>query len=93
MTKVMIEVPDNLHRLVKTVASSKGETMKHFVLRAMEFLAKQEANSNMNSSDNISETEADNLLKPYLSKMVDDISSRKEGLVDSKTFFDELEKF
>lgn len=89
----MIEVPDNLHRLVKTVASSKGETMKHFVLRAMEFLAKQEANSNMNSSDNISETEADNLLKPYLSKMVDDISSRKEGLVDSKTFFDELEKF
>jgi hypothetical protein len=93
MTKILIEVPENLHRLVKTVASSKGETMKHFVLRAMEFVAKQEANSNTNTSDNISETEADNLLKPYLSKMVDDISSRKEGLIDSKTFFDELAKF
>ena len=88
----MIEVPENLHRLVKTVASSKGETMKHFMLRAMEFLAKQEANSNTNTSDNISETEADNLLKPYLSKLVDDVSSGKEGLVDSKTFFDELAK-
>ena len=92
MTKVMIEVPDNLHRLVKTVASSKGETMKHFMLRAMEFLAKQEANINTNTSDNINETEADNLLKPYLSKLVDNISSDKEGLVDSKTFFDELAK-
>jgi hypothetical protein len=92
MTKVMIEVPDNLHRLVKTVASSKGETMKHFMLRAMEFVAKQEAKINTNNSDNINETEADNLLKPYLSKLVDDISNGKEGLVDSRAFFDELAK-
>lgn len=88
----MIEVPDNLHRLVKTVASSKGETMKHFMLRAMEFVAKQEANINIDNSDNINETEADNLLKPYLSKLVDNISSGKEELIDSKTFFDELTK-
>ncbi len=92
MTKVMIEVPENLHRLVKTVASSKGETMKHFMLRAMEFVAKQEANIDTNISDNINETEADNLLRPYLSKLVDNISRDKEALVDSKTFFDELAK-
>ena len=88
----MIEVPDNLHRLVKTVASAKGETMKHFMLRAMEFVARQEANININTSDNINETEADNLLKPYLSKLVDNISNGKEDLVDSKTLFNELAK-
>ena len=95
MTKVMIDVPDNLHRLVKSLASSKGETIKHFVLRAMEDSAKQEASKiNISNSNQefINEEEADNLLKPYLLALVDDIQSGKEKVIDSEIFFNELAK-
>lgn len=90
----MIDVPNNLHRLVKSIASSKGETIKHFVLRAMESVAKQEAGK-INIDDNcdfISEEEADNLLKPYILALVDDIKNDKEEVLDSEDFFDELAK-
>ena len=60
-------------------------------LRAMEFITKQEARIT-NTSDNINEAEADNLLKPYLLKLVDNISNGKEELFDSEEFFDELMK-
>ncbi len=93
MTKVMIDVPDNLHRLVKSLASSKGETIKHFVLRAMEDSAKQEASKISNSNQEfINEEEADNILKPYLLATVDDIQSGKEKFIDSESFFNELAK-
>ena len=95
MTKVMIEVPDNLHRLVKSLASSKGETMKHFVLRSMEYLVKQEvSNSNISNANQefISEEEADHLLKPYLLALVNDVQNGKEKIIDSKIFFNELAK-
>ena len=95
MTKVMIDVPDNLHRLVKSLASSKGETMKHFVLRSMEYLVKQEVgNSNISNSNQefINEEEADNILKPYLLTLVDDIKNGKEKVINSKPFFNELAK-
>ena len=95
MTKVMIEVPENLHRFIKIVASSKGETMKHFVLRAIESLVKQEARTEISNSNNqefITEEEADNLLKPYLSAIVADIEKGSEKVMDSKTFFGELAK-
>jgi DNA-directed RNA polymerase len=101
MTKVMIDVPDNLHRLVKTIATSHGETMKNFVLRAMESLVKQEvatSNANNNSTTNstahefINEEEADNLLKPYLSALIDNVKNGKDYVMSSEAFFDELKK-
>lgn len=60
-------------------------------LKAMEFVTKQEARIT-NNSDNINEAEEDNLLKPYFSKLVDNISNGKEELFDSEEFFDELMK-
>ncbi len=95
MTKVMIDVPDNLHRLVKSLASSQGETMKHFVLRAMEVLAKKEINKTSTTNPNeefINEEEAEHLLKPYLSNLVHDIDNGKEKTIDSESFFKELDK-
>jgi len=44
MAKLLIEIPDNLHRLVKILASAKGETMKTTIIRSMENLIKQETN-------------------------------------------------
>jgi hypothetical protein len=94
MTKVMIDVPDNLHRLVKTIATSQGETMKHFVLRAMENLAKQEAKIKNDNSihELIGEDEADNFLKPYLSTLVAKITNGEEKVMSSESFFKELAK-
>ena len=67
MAKLLIEIPDNLHRLVKTLATAKGETMKNFVRRSMENLAKHEANN-----ENINDV---NFLKPHLTNLVDKISN------------------
>lgn len=53
MTKVLIEVPDNLHRLVKTVASSKGETMKDFIIRAIQELVRQETKIDPENFNNV----------------------------------------
>jgi hypothetical protein len=93
MTKVLIDVPDNLHRLIKTITVSKGETIKHFVLRAMNEMAKQEVKSNVShTNDLISEDEADALLKPYLKSLVNDIDNGKEKTISSSEFFKELGK-
>jgi hypothetical protein len=67
MAKLLIEIPDNLHRLVKTLATAKGETMKNFVIRSMENLAKHEANN-----ENINDV---NFLKPHLTNLVDKMSN------------------
>ena len=69
MAKLLIEIPDNLHRLVKTLATAKGETMKNFVIRSMENLAKHEANN-----ENINDV---NFLKPHLTNLVDKMSNNK----------------
>jgi hypothetical protein len=70
MAKLLIEIPDNLHRLVKTLASAKGETMKNFVIRSMENLAKHEANN-----ENINDV---NFLKPHLTNLVDKMSNNNQ---------------
>jgi hypothetical protein len=70
MAKLLIEIPDNLHRLVKTLATAKGETMKNFVIRSMENLAKHEANN-----ENINDV---NFLKPHLTNLVDKISNNNQ---------------
>ena len=67
MAKLLIEIPDNLHRLVKTLATAKGETMKNFVIRSMENLAKHEANN-----ENINDV---NFLKQHLTNLVDKMSN------------------
>ena len=70
MAKLLIEIPDNLHRLVKTLATAKGETMKNFVIRSMENLAKHEANN-----ENINDV---NFLKPHLTNLVDKMSNNSQ---------------
>ena len=80
MAKLLIEIPDNLHRLVKTLATAKGETMKNFVIRSMENLAKHEANN-----ENINDV---NFLKPHLTNLVDKMSNTPFPLLnDAFEFF------
>lgn len=92
MTKVLIEVPDNLHRLVKSVASSKGESLKNFVLRAMAQLIKQETKNAAQISHTISEAEADELLKPYLLTLANNVANKKAKTINSDKFFSQLKK-
>jgi len=70
MAQLLIEIRDNLHRLVKTLATAKGETMKNFVIRSMENLAKHEANN-----ENINDV---NFLKPHLTNLVDKMSNNNQ---------------
>jgi hypothetical protein len=92
MTKLLIDVPDNLHRYVKTVASSKGESLKKFVLRAMENLANKESGNFNQDFAVIDEETANKALSPYLSSLVKNIDSGEELVLDSESFFDELNK-
>lgn len=94
MTKLTIEIPDELHRAVKSFASIKGTTIKdYFVELATEDLRKsnnmEESKSlkksskistekSKKSSKYITEKEADKMLKPYLLRLVKRIESGEE---------------
>lgn len=91
----MLEIPDPIHRVMKSVASSNGETMKDFVLRAMEVLLRKEAKIDVRSARDgyITEKEADQILKGFLTKTASNIHGKKEVLISEKEFFKELKKY
>lgn len=86
MTKLTIEIPDALHRTVKSFASAHGETIKDFFIEAATEKLKKTKNlktklpmkTQKKSPKYITEKEADKMLKPYLLRMVKRIESGKE---------------
>jgi hypothetical protein len=95
MTKLTLEIPDSLHRTVKSFASAHGETIKSFFVEAaMEKLKKpmklKVKKSPKKSSKYITEKEADKMLKPYLIRLVQRIESGEEETYDKEEFFKKL---
>jgi hypothetical protein len=80
MTKVIIDLPTDLHRAVKSFTGANGETMKHFFISAAEEKLKyQKTKSKKKIKDEfITEEEADAMLKPYLIRLVKRINEGKE---------------
>ena len=70
MSKIIIELPDPLHRLIKTLAGAKGEPMKNLVLRGIENIV-------MQGDDNLQD-EID-LLTLLIEKYDDEHSTLKES--------------
>ena len=89
---MIVEIPDPLHRLIKTLAGAKGETIKSLVLRAIENVVRQEAHIEVKNIDNkyLTEEQTDEMLKPVLMKYVNQV---KQGIFegyDKKEFFEKL---
>lgn len=79
MTKVIIELPTELHRAVKSFVGANGDTMKNFFISATEEKLKQKTKKK-NKDQFITEEEADKMLKPYLLRLVKRINEGKEKL-------------
>lgn len=87
MTKLTIEIPDALHRTVKSFASAHGESIKDFFVEAATEKLKKSAKINpknigkktkKKTSKFISEKEADKMLRPYLLRLIKRIESGEE---------------
>lgn len=91
MTKLTIEIPDSLHRTVKSFSSANGETIKDFFIAAVtEKLKKLPENkiiikkpmkqTKKKLAKHISEKEADKILKPYLLSLIKRIENGEEDV-------------
>ena len=95
MTKVIIDLPTELHRAVKSFTGANGETMKSFFISAAEEKLKYQTkvNSKKKIKDEfITEEEADAMLKPYLIRLVKRINEGKEKTYSWEEFQRELKK-
>jgi hypothetical protein len=99
MTKLTLEIPDSLHRTIKSFASANGETIKDFFVKVVTEELKKSAKSLKKKtakkpvkklSKYITEEEADEMLKPYLLRMVKRIESGEEELYSEEEFFKKL---
>ena len=83
MTKVLIDLPNPLHRMIKSIASSKGEPMKNIIMESLENLVKKEINADgkYSKNENITEKEADEMLRPYIIKLANRIDTGQEDLL------------
>ncbi len=95
MTKVIIDLPTDLHRSIKSFTGANGETMKNFFISAatekLKYQNKVKSKKKV-KDEFITEEEADAMLKPYLIRLVKRINEGKEKVLSEKEFFEELSK-
>ena len=103
MSKLTLDIPDSLHRAVKSFSSGRGVSMKDFFIEAAmdkmkdfseasENKPKKSLKKKKKSGKYITEKEADKMLKPYLLRMIKRIDNGEEDLMSWDEFKTELEK-
>ena len=94
MTKVIVDIPNPLHRMIKSIAVSRGESMKNIIMQGLESLVKKEMKTEIKTSNDeyITEEEADKMLRPYLLKMAERIDKGEEKLLSWKEVKKQLKK-
>ena len=108
MSKLTIEIPDALHRTIKSVASANGKSIKSFFIDAVteklktvtkvkavkRTLQKKEPmkKTQKKNSKYITEKEADKMLKPYILRMIKRIESGEEEVYSKEEFFKKLKE-
>ena len=103
MSKLTLEIPDALHRTMKSVASAQGMTIRDFFIEMTTKQLQVKTKSKISKktvtkkpkkkeSKYITEKEADKMLKPYLLRMVQRIESGEEELLTWEEVKKELKK-
>lgn len=86
MTRLTIDLPESLHKALKSISVLDGETMRKIAINAIEGYTKHRVESKIkkyndgtpNSLDQLSqlpEDECDKLMAPYLEKLIKDLDS------------------
>lgn len=102
--KLTIEIPESLHKTVKSYASAQGKTMKEFFVEAAydslekggvskEIVKDKKVKKMKKISKNkkyITEKEAEKMLMPYWIRMIKRIESGKEEVYSEEEFFKKL---
>ena len=73
MTRLTIDLPDSLHKTLKSLSVVDGQTMRNIAISALE----RYAVSRVGKEKDINENEVDELLKPVLLKYVEQIEEGK----------------
>lgn len=95
MSRITIEIPNSLHRAVKSYVGAKGETIKDFFVLAAEKHLKSESGIDLRSKQkesHISEEQADEILKPLIVKYIKQIQKGDFEGYEKDKFFSELDK-
>ncbi len=102
MSKLTLEIPDSLHRAVKSMASANGETIKDFFIDAVTEKLKKSSKkpiakkpmkkTKKKNTKYITEEQADKMLKPYLLRMIKRIENGEEETYSWDKVKEELEK-
>jgi hypothetical protein len=69
MTKMIIDAPAELHRMIKAIASANGESMKNLILRSIESIIKKETGIDIKKPNGsyISEKESHKTIEKLIS--------------------------
>lgn len=95
MSRITIEIPNSLHRAVKSYVGAKGETIKDFFVLAAQKHLKSESGVDLSSDEKkqyITEEQADELLKPLIVKYINQIKAGELEGCGKDEFFKELKK-
>lgn len=89
MTKMLIEVPDQMHKIIKSIAMVNHESVKSLMLRGVSKIIKEETKIDIN---HLSEQQVDKLLKPLIKKYIKQLNEGNEQTYGKKEFFEKLKK-
>jgi len=94
MSRITIEIPNSLHRAVKSFVGASGETIKNFFVEAAKEHLKDKMTidpKTQNSQEKyITEEQADKMLKPLILKYINQIKEGKFAGYSKNEFFDKL---
>jgi hypothetical protein len=78
MTRLTIDLPDSLHKTLKSLSVMSGKTMRDMAITAIDKYAKVKIEKqNISYSDDILEDEADLILKPVIEEYAKQIESNQ----------------
>lgn len=78
MTRLTIDLPDSLHKTLKSLSVISGKTMRDMAITAIDkYTQVKIEKKTIFSSDDISENEADLILKPVIEEYVKQIENNQ----------------
>jgi dipeptidase len=95
MTRLTIEMPDPLHKVIKSLAIMKGDSIKNITIEALTNYAKSSAGivaSSKTSKSGFTEEEAEKMLIPYFKKMIESIESGSKKFYTKEEYMKEINK-
>lgn len=92
MTRFTIELPNGLHKALKSFSVVNGQTMKDIAIFALESYVQSRIGNKLNNDTQITEEQADELLQPVLMQYANQIQDGNFSGEDWQDVKGEIEK-